>query len=69
MNRKNRMAAFASSASSDFFTFKYFSQKGGEDIEAIILKITDVGVHVSVMKYGIEEVLDVGEEVKTDVLN
>lgn len=60
------MAALASDSSSDFFTFKFFSQKGPQKTEALILKITDVGVHVTVMKYGIEQVLEVGEEIKTN---
>jgi len=57
MNRKNRMAALASRASADFYTYKYFKDK--EDVleKAMILKISNVGIHVIILKYGIEGLL------------
>ena len=58
MNRKNRMAALASKASSDFFTYKYFSQKDSIIEQALVMKITVSGIHVMILKYGIEGLLE-----------
>lgn len=57
MNRKNRLAALASSASVQFNTFLYFKDRQNEIEEATIMKISKAGVFVIVQKYGIEGLL------------
>ena len=57
MNRKNRMARLASSASVQFNTFLYFQSKQGETASAMIMRITQGGVYVMVKEYGIEGLL------------
>ena len=52
------MAALASKASSDFFTYKYFNQHGEITEEALVMKITSTGIHVMILKYGIEGLLE-----------
>jgi len=72
MNRKNRMAALASRASSEFYTYKFFKDKENYVEEAMILKISPAGIHVIILKYGIEGLLEniVGEvEIQPDPEN
>ena len=58
MNRKNRMAALANRASSDFFTYKLFKEKENLIERAMVLKISPAGVHIIILKYGIEGLLE-----------
>ena len=72
MNKKNRLAALASRASADFYTYKFFKDKKNVIEEAIIIKISTAGVHIMILKYGIEGVLQQiqGEiEIETDPEN
>lgn len=72
MNRKNRMAALASRASADFYTFKFFKDKENQIEQAMVLKVSTAGVHVIILKYGIEGVLEQIEgqvEIETDPEN
>lgn len=66
MNRKNRMAALASRASADFYTYKYFKDKENVVEQAMVLKISSAGVHVIILKYGIEGLLQ-EEEGKVEI--
>ena len=55
MNRKNRQAAHAGSASVQFNTFLYFKERNNEVKEAIVMRITKAGgIYVIIQKYGIE---------------
>ena len=66
MNKKNRLAYFASQASISFNTFLFFKEKG-EQAEASVMKITKAGVFVSVRTYGIEGLLIAdGVEINSD---
>lgn len=58
MNRKNRMAALAGRASSNFYTYKFFKDKENQVEQAMILKVSNAGVHVIILKYGIEGLLE-----------
>lgn len=72
MNRKNRMAALASRASADFYTYKFFKDKEDVIEQAMILKVSTAGVHVIILKYGIEGLLEQIEgevEIETDPEN
>lgn len=64
MNRKNRMAALASRASGEFFTYKFFHQKGIVIEDSLVLKVTTAGVHVIILKYGVEGVVRVDGEME-----
>ena len=59
MNRKNRMAQFASQASIQFNTFQYFKLQSEENriVNAIVMRMTPAGVYVLIQKYGIEGLL------------
>ena len=64
MNKKNRLAALAGRASADFNTYKFFKDKKDVIEQAIIIKISSAGVHVMILKYGIEGILEqVPEEI------
>ena len=58
MNRKNRMAALASRASASFYTYKFFKGKEDEIERAMVIKVSNAGVHVIILKYGIEGLLE-----------
>ena len=66
MNRKNRMAQFASRASIEFNTFLFFknliNKEKKEVIEqTMVMRITKAGVFVMIKAYGIEGLLTDGE--------
>lgn len=48
MNRKNRSAQYASRASTQFNTYQYFKNKKEEIEEAIVMKITKLGIYVMI---------------------
>ena len=69
MNRKNRMAQFASGASVQFNTYLYFKGLQGLKREeckqdAVVMRISTGGIYVMVQKFGIEGLLNVDEELK-----
>lgn len=75
MNRKTRMARFASSASTQYNTYVYFKnliEKEKREIieEAIVMRISKAGVYIMVKAYGIEGLLsdpsDQGIEVDSE---
>ena len=69
MNRKNRMAALASRSSNEFYTYKFFKDRENSIEKAMVLKISLVGIHVIILKYGIEGILNEIEgevEIETD---
>lgn len=73
MNKKNRLAYFASQASIQFNTYLFF--KNRDDIaEASVMKISKAGIYVSVRTYGIEGLLiadniEVNSDNETAVIN
>jgi exoribonuclease R len=62
MNRKNRLAALASSASVQFNTFQYFKDRPKTLEDSIVMRVTRTGIYIMVQKYGIEGLLHESEE-------
>jgi len=57
MNRKNRNARFASMASTEYNTFKFFENKtkqGRVQEEVMVMRITKAGVYVMLKGFGVE---------------
>lgn len=62
MNRKNRNARFASSASTEYNTFKFFENKIKKEQKKIIedvmvMRITKAGIYVMIKMFGVEGLL------------
>ena len=69
MNRKNRMAQLASSASVQFNTYLFFKnqvEKEGKELfeEAMIMRVSSAGVYVMIKSFGIEGMLSETQDIK-----
>lgn len=61
MNMRNRMARYASRASSDYHTYQYFKEKNNLE-KAIITAIEESTVTVMLIKYGLETKIELSEQ-------
>lgn len=53
MNMRNRMARYASRASSDYHTYQFFKDRQDQIEQAIIINILEKEISVLLVKYGL----------------
>ena len=53
MNLRNRMARYASRASSDYHTYQFFKGKDKAEEKGVIVEITEGHISIMLMKYGL----------------
>ena len=61
MNMRNRMARYASRASSDYHTYQFFKDKNTVE-KAIITSISEDYLSVMLIKYGLESRMEFSEQ-------
>lgn len=60
MNMRNRMARYASRASSDYHTYQFFKDRKATE-KAIVTSITEDYISVMLIKYGLESKIEFSE--------
>lgn len=53
MNMRNRMARYASRASSDYHTYQFFKDKEGAKEKGVIVEIAEAHLSIMLIKYGL----------------
>jgi exosome complex exonuclease DIS3/RRP44 len=66
MNMRNRMARYASRASSDYHTYQFFKDRNATE-KAIITSLSEDYLSVMLIKYGLESRLEFNEQEKEQV--
>ena len=69
MNMRNRMARYASRASSDYHTYQFFKERQGEKQSGLITSISENTITIMLVKYGLECKFELSQQDTSKTIN